>query len=62
MTAPWGQVPLVYPPGGELSLVFAYPDDPSLAGVSLFVQALAADPGAPGGVSMSNGLEERIGM
>lgn len=66
VTSPFGQIPLVFPGGGPgggaLQLVFTYPDDPSLSGVSLFVQAVAADAAAPGGVSMSNGLEERIGM
>ncbi len=66
VTAPFGQIPLVFPGvgagNGEVTLTFTYPDDASLAGVSLYVQALAADPAAPRGISMSNGLEERIGF
>jgi hypothetical protein len=62
---PGGLVPLVFPGagagGGGLKLPFTLPDDPLLAGLSFYLQLLASDPGAPKGVSLSNGLEERIG-
>jgi hypothetical protein len=60
-----GLIPMVFPGagpgGGGLVLSFTFPDDPLLAGVSVWLQVLAKDPGAPKGVSLSNGLEERIG-
>ncbi len=62
---PGGLIPLVFPGvgagGGALALPFTFPEDPSLSGASVFLQVLAADPGAPKGVSLSNGLEEQIG-
>ncbi len=62
---PFGLIGLVYPGvgagGGDFMLPFVFPEDPGLTGLSLFLQAMASDPGAPGNVSMSNGLEERIG-
>jgi hypothetical protein len=62
---PGGLIPMVFPGvgagGGGLVLSFTLPDDPGLAGVSVWLQVLAKDAGAPKGVSLSNGLEERIG-
>jgi streptogramin lyase len=62
---PGGLIPMVFPGvgpgGGGLVLPYTFPDDPLLAGVSVWLQVLAKDPGAPKGVSLSNGLEERIG-
>ncbi len=62
---PGGLVPLVFPGagpgGGGLLLPFTLPGDALLTGVSFYLQLLASDPGAPKGVSLSNGLEERIG-
>jgi hypothetical protein len=62
---PGGLIPLVFPGvgagGGALVLPFTFPDDPLLAGASVYLQVLAADPGAPKGVSLSNGLQEQIG-
>ncbi len=62
---PGGLIPLFFPgdlPGsGALRLAFTLPDDPALAGLALHLQALALDPGAPAGVSLSNGLLESIG-
>jgi sugar lactone lactonase YvrE len=62
---PGGLVPLAFPGagpgGGGLLLPFTLPDDVLLTGVSFFLQVLAADPGAAKGISLSNGLEERIG-
>jgi hypothetical protein len=62
---PGGLIPLAFPGSGDggaaLTLDFTLPDLPALTGASLYLQVLVADPGAPAGVSMSNGLEERIG-
>jgi sugar lactone lactonase YvrE len=62
---PGGLIPLVFPGtgpgGGALTLDFTLPDLPSLSGLSLYLQVLVADPGAPAGVALSNGLEELIG-
>lgn len=62
---PGGLLPLVFPGagpgGGSLLLPFTLPDDPLLTGASFFLQVLVADAGAPAGVALSNGLEERIG-
>jgi hypothetical protein len=62
---PGGLIPMVFPGsgpgGGALVLPFTFPDEPLLAGVSVWLQVLAKDPAAPKGVSLSNGLEERIG-
>ncbi len=61
----FAQVPLPYPgsgPGGaDFRLPFTLGDNPAFVGLKLYLQAAAADAGAPGGVSLSNGLEETIG-
>jgi sugar lactone lactonase YvrE len=60
--------PLAFPgagdgPGaGNLMLQFKVPETPVLAGVSLYHQIFAGDPGAPNGVSASNGLKETFGL
>ena len=63
---PMGQVPLVLPGngagGGALLLPVDLPNDPVLAGASIFLQTLVGDPAATGGVALSNGLELRIGQ
>ncbi|MGQ0553098.1 MAG: Vgb family protein [Planctomycetota bacterium] len=63
--APSGLIPLAFPGvgagGGALRLSFTFPDDPIFSGLSLYLQVLAADPGAPAGFSLSNGLHEAIG-
>lgn len=63
---PGGLIPMAFPGvgpgGGALTLPFTFPDDPALSGVSIYLQVLAADPGAPRGVSQSNGLREQIGV
>lgn len=65
ITPPGGLIPLFFAGagagGGKLTLSFTLPGSPSLTGLSIYMQVLAADPGAPAGVSMTNGLEERIG-
>jgi len=62
---PGGLIPLVFPGagpgGGGLVIPFSFPDDAALSGFSFYLQLLAKDPGAPGGVSFSNGLQELIG-
>jgi len=62
---PGGLIPLPYPGagpgGGALRQPFTLPDTPAIAGLDFYLQGLAADPGAPGGVSASNGLVEHIG-
>jgi len=62
---PGGLIPLFFPGagpgGGALTLSFTLPNTAALTGLSIFMQGLAADPGAPAGISMTNGLEERIG-
>ncbi|MHC5209146.1 MAG: Vgb family protein [Planctomycetota bacterium] len=62
---PGGLIPLAFPGvgpgGGALTLDFQIPQVASLIGVSVYLQVLVSDPGAPAGVAMSNGLEERIG-
>lgn len=58
-------IPMVLPgngPGtGDLTLQFQLPMMPTLVGVEFFHQVFAADPGAPKGLSASNGLRETIG-
>jgi hypothetical protein len=60
--------PLVLPgagngPGsGNLTLQFQVPENPGLNGVQLYHQIFAGDPGAPNGVSASNGLKETFGL
>lgn len=46
---------------GDLTLAFDVPELPGIVGLNIYYQALAADPGAPFGVSFSNGLHETIG-
>jgi streptogramin lyase len=62
---PGGLIPLFFPGagpgGGALTLSSNLPQTAALSGLSIYLQVLAADPGAPAGISMSNGLEERIG-
>jgi len=62
---PGGLIPLFFPGagpgGGALTLSFTLPGTAALTGLSLYLQGLVADPGAPAGISMTNGLEERIG-
>lgn len=62
---PGGLIPLFFPGagpgGGALTLSFTLPGTAALSGLSIYLQALVADPGAPAGISMTNGLEERIG-
>ncbi|MHC5211536.1 MAG: Vgb family protein [Planctomycetota bacterium] len=61
-------IPLVLPgagngPGtGNLTLQFKVPETPALAGLELYHQIFAGDPGAPNGVSASNGLKETFGL
>jgi streptogramin lyase len=65
ISPPGGLIPLAFPGvgpgGGALTLDFTLPDTAALTGLSIHLQVLVADPGAPAGVAMSNGLEERIG-
>ena len=62
---PGGLIPLFFPGagpgGGGLTLSFTLPGTAALSGLSIYLQGLVADPGAPAGISMTNGLEERIG-
>lgn len=51
---------LPLPAGGTL-LAGTIPNDPTLCGLSLFMQTLMADPGAPLGASSSRGLELKFG-
>ena len=49
------------PPVGYWSLVgWEVPANPALIGLSIFAQAITADPGNPNNVTLSNGLEMRI--
>ena len=58
-------IPLVLPGAGaghgDLVLQFEVPLVPGLAGIELFHQVFAADPGAQHGLSASNGLAELFG-
>jgi hypothetical protein len=58
-------LPLVLPgsgaAAGDLVLQFQLPLLPALVGVEFYHQVFAADPGAPKGLSASNGLLETIG-
>ena len=47
---------------GDLDLQFVVPEDPGLPGLELYHQFFAADPGAPFGISASNGLKETFGL
>jgi hypothetical protein len=47
---------------GDLTMQFEVPMMPSLAGLSLYHQVFAGDPGAATGVSASNGLKETFGL
>jgi hypothetical protein len=63
LTPPFGFLQIKHPgapgvPGaGNLRLALSIGDDPSLVGLSVYLQDLAIDAAAPGGVSMSNGLQ-----
>jgi sugar lactone lactonase YvrE len=46
---------------GDLTLQFMVPENPGLVGLELYHQVFAGDPGAPNGVSASNGLKETFG-
>ncbi len=65
VTQAWALIPLVFPGvgagAGRIVVPFELPDEPLFVGISLYLQVLAVDPGAPAGVSMSNGLQELIG-
>lgn len=65
LSSPFVLVPLTLPgqgPGeGDLTIPFILPDDPTFLGLTLKYHMLAVDPGAPHGVSFSNGLSETIG-
>jgi len=58
--APFSIEPIVVPATGW-SDVDTIVDDPALAFADFFLQVLELDPGAPGGVSLTNGLQLRIG-
>lgn len=49
------------PGGGELTIEFTLPANPSLTGLSVYLQTLAADAGAPAAVALSNGLQMIVG-
>jgi len=49
------------PGEGAATLALPIPPNPALIGVSLFLQGLVLDAGAPAGVSMTRGLELEIG-
>jgi hypothetical protein len=65
-SAPFVTLPLVLggepglPGAGELVLPAAIPDDAALLGVSLYLQALLADPGGAGGLTHTQGLQITI--
>jgi len=46
---------------GSASFAAGVPDDAALDGVSVFLQALVADAGAPAGVALSAGLQLQLG-
>jgi hypothetical protein len=46
---------------GTLHLTLQSPDDDALIGLSLYFQELILDPGAPQGLSMTNGLQVLFG-
>lgn len=50
------------PGSGNITLQFLVPAVPALAGLELYHQIFAGDPGAPNGVSASNGLKETFGL
>ena len=47
--------------GGGVSIPFAIPSDDALCGLKIVVQALESDPGAPAGVSATQGMRTFIG-
>jgi len=49
-------------PTGGLDLDYDVPSDPTLAGVSVFVQVLEIDRGATRGVSFTEGMELMHGV
>jgi len=48
--------------GGSSTNVIPIPNDPALAGISVFFQSLAEDGGQPLGFGLSNGLQLHIGL
>ena len=58
---PWNLIPLSYDGAGTRRLKFSMPDDPLIDGLSLYLQAVGSDAGAPAGWSFSQGVQERIG-
>ncbi len=46
---------------GQASVSFPIPDQPSLIGLIVDLQGLFADPGVPKNLSMTQGLEVRVG-
>lgn len=64
--SPWMLLPVVLGGAsgasqvGSHSLPLGIPNNPTLSGASVFVQTLVVDPGAPAGVSMTNGLQVTI--
>jgi hypothetical protein len=61
LVAPFLTVPLALPVGG-LTLSGAIPDDASLYGFDLYLQALEADAGASKGISFTRGLDLYFGF
>jgi hypothetical protein len=59
-TGPFVVVPFTHP-GGNLVLPFTLAADPLWIGAQLYMQCAAAEPTAPQGVALSNGLHETIG-
>lgn len=57
---PFVVVPFTHP-GGDLVLPFTLASDPLWIGAQLFLQYATAEPTAPQGVALSNGLHETIG-
>ncbi len=64
--APFLSIPLFFPGSGagngDITLQFDVPVMTGLDGVELYHQVFAADPGAPKGISSSNGLKETFGL
>jgi len=59
---PWAVGGALGVPGaGAISIPLSLPNDETFVGLPIFWQTVLLDPGAVGGVSMSNGLELRMG-
>ena len=58
---PWLTVPELTTPGGVAAHAFAVPNQPELAGRSVFCQWIVLDPLAPYGLAFSNGLQAVVG-